>query len=199
MRYASLFDGLGAAHLAAPAGWDCVASSEIDPHALAVLAHHWPSHRQVGDVTAFDWDCLHGSVDLVCGGSPCQSFSIAGKRLGLDDPRGNLALVFLDVVRRSGARWFVYENVPASCLPTADGTLAPSSGQWGNSGLGTATECLTLNTSEFPSGAVACSLSDILETGDLPQRYFLSPKACAGILRRAAKRGKVLPAHCKLP
>ena len=119
MRYASLFDGLGAAHLAAPAGWDCVASSEIDPHALAVLAHHWPSHRQVGDVTAFDWDSVHGSVDLVCGGSPCQSFSIAGKRLGLDDPRGNLALVFLDVVRRSGARWFVYENVPG--LLSSDG------------------------------------------------------------------------------
>jgi len=119
MRYASIFDGLGAAHLAAPPDWECVASSEIDPHALSVLAHRWPEHRQVGDVTAFDWDTLHGSVDLVCGGSPCQSFSIAGGRLGLDDPRGNLALVFLDVVRRSGARWFVYENVPG--LLSSDG------------------------------------------------------------------------------
>ena len=52
---------------------------------------------------------------------------------------------------------------------------------------------LTLNTSESPSGAVASSLSDILETGDVPQRYFLSQRACAGILRRAEKRGRKLP------
>lgn len=54
-------------------------------------------------------------------------------------------------------------------------------------------ECLTLSTLEFPSVAVACSLSDILETGAVPQRFFLSAKACAGILRRAEKRGKELP------
>ena len=56
------------------------------------------------------------------------------------------------------------------------------------------TECLTLSIAEFPSGGVASSLSDILETTDLPQRYFLSSRACAGILRRAARRGKELPA-----
>lgn len=54
-------------------------------------------------------------------------------------------------------------------------------------------ECLTLSMPEFRSGAVACSLSDILETGDVPQQYFLTATACRGILRRAAKRGKELP------
>lgn len=65
--------------------------------------------------------------------------------------------------------------------------------------MGSPTECWTLNTSEHacspalsPSAAV-CSLSDILETGDHLQRYFLTPKACKGILRRAEKRGKELP------
>ena len=53
--------------------------------------------------------------------------------------------------------------------------------------------CLTLSISEFHSGAVVCSLSDILETGDVPQRFFLSATACKGILRRAAKRGRLLP------
>ena len=53
----------------------------------------------------------------------------------------------------------------------------------------------TLNSTEWPNAAAVCSLSDILETGDLPQRYFLSAKACRGILRRAAKRGKTLPEH----
>ena len=86
------------------------------------------------------------------------------------------------------------------CHPTEDGTLVPSSGRWGNSGMGSPTECLTLSLSEHatsqglsPSADAVCSLSDILETGDVPQRYYLPAKACAGILRRAAKRGKDLP------
>ena len=88
----------------------------------------------------------------------------------------------------------------ASCPATEDGILAPSSGAWGNSGMGSPTECLTLNTSEHAaslgpsrSGDAVCSLSDILETGDVPQRFYLTARACQGILRRAGKRGKELP------
>lgn len=84
---------------------------------------------------------------------------------------------------------------PGSSRQTEAGTLAPSSGSWGNSGMGSHGECLTLNISEFHSAAVASSLSDILEIGDLPSRYSLSVTACRGILRRAAKRGKALPAN----
>ena len=54
-------------------------------------------------------------------------------------------------------------------------------------------ECLMLNLPEYHSAAVASSLSDILETGDVPRRFYLSPKACQGIVRRAEKRGKTLP------
>lgn len=82
---------------------------------------------------------------------------------------------------------------PAFCHLTEEGILEPSSGCWQNSGMGSPTGFLTLNSSEFHKDAAACSLSDILETGDLPQRYYLSPRACAGILRRAEKRGKELP------
>lgn len=78
--------------------------------------------------------------------------------------------------------------------------MVPSSGRWGNSGMVSPTECLTLNTSEHaaaaglsPSDVDVCSLSDILETGAVPQRYYLTAKACAGILRRAERRGKDLP------
>ena len=80
------------------------------------------------------------------------------------------------------------------CCRIEAGRLVPSSEGWPNSGMGSPTEFLTLDTSECPSAAVECSLSDILETGDVPQRFFLSARACAGILRRAKKRGKVLPA-----
>jgi hypothetical protein len=85
--------------------------------------------------------------------------------------------------------WFGRTS-PASCHRTEDGTLVPFSGAWSNSGIASATECLTLSSSEFHSAAVACSLSDILETGDVPRRFYLSATACRGILRRAEKRGK---------
>ena len=88
--------------------------------------------------------------------------------------------------------WFGRTS-PASCRATEDGILEPSSGCWANSGMGSPTGFWTLSTSEFHSAAAACSLSDVLETGELPQRFFLSATACKGILRRAAKRGKSLP------
>ena len=80
-----------------------------------------------------------------------------------------------------------------SCRQQEEGTLAPSSGHWQNSGMGSRTEFWTLNGLESPSVVDVCSLSAILEIGDVPQRYYLSAKACAGILRRAGKRGKELP------
>lgn len=82
---------------------------------------------------------------------------------------------------------------PVFCRATEGGILEPSSGCWGNSGMGSHTEFLTLSTLEFHSAADVCSLSDVLETGDVPQRYYLTAKACLGILRRAERRGKSLP------
>ena len=81
----------------------------------------------------------------------------------------------------------------ASSVPTKDGILVPSSGRWLNSGMGSHIGFLMLKTSESHKDAEESLLSDILETGDLPQRFFLSPTACSGILRRASKRGKALP------
>jgi len=88
--------------------------------------------------------------------------------------------------------WFGRTS-PVSCHQTEDGILEASSEGWGNSGMGSPTGFLTLSTSEWPSDAAVCSLSDVLETGDVPRRYFLSATACKGILRRAEKRGKALP------
>lgn len=80
-----------------------------------------------------------------------------------------------------------------------DGTSGHSSGRWMVSGIISHGECLTLNSSECPSAAVESSLSDILETGDIQQRFYLSPAACAGILRRAEKRGRTLPSPYRMP
>ena len=99
-------------------------------------------------------------------------------------------LPLLQSIAPSG--WFG-KTCPASCPVTEDEILPASFEGWGNSGMGSPTEFLTLNILEFPSGADACSLSDVLEVGNVPQRFFLSATACKGILRRAEKRGKDLP------
>lgn len=95
--------------------------------------------------------------------------------------------------------WFG-RTCPASCQATADGILVPSSGAWGNSGMGSPTGFWTLSTSEWNHTLApslkddgVSSLSDVLEAGSVPRRYYLSAKACRGILRRAEKRGKALP------
>src|SRR5689334_4329216 len=96
------------------------------------------------------------------------------------------------LIARGPDGWYG-RTCPASCLSTAEGHLEPSSEGWSNSGMASPTESWTLSTLEFHSGAVASSLSDILETGDVPPRYYLSATACRGILRRAEKRGRSLP------
>ena len=85
----------------------------------------------------------------------------------------------------------------ASSVAAKEGILEPSSGRWANSGMGSPTEFLTLNGLESPNAVAVCSLSATLETGDVPQRYYLSAKACSGILRRAERRGKELPAQLR--
>ena len=113
MRYISLFSGVEAATLAwEPLGWEPVAFAEIEPFPSAVLAHRWPDVPNLGDVTKVDWSKYRGTVDLVVGGSPCQAFSVAGKREGLLDERGQLMLEYVRAVREVEPRWFLWENVP---------------------------------------------------------------------------------------
>ena len=82
----------------------------------------------------------------------------------------------------------------ASCRHMEDGIWVPSSGRWQTSGMASPGACWTLSTSESPSDAAASSLSDILEPhGEHLRKYFLSPRACRGILRRSQERGRALP------
>ena len=174
-----------------PLGWRPAWFAEIDPFCSALLTFHYPEVHNHGDFTEIGSNA--GPVDLLCGGTPCQDFSIAGLRKGLDGERGNLTLEFVKLVGRLRPRWLVWENVPGVLSIDGGRAFGALGGGWQNSGMGSPTEFLTLSSSEFHSGAVACSLSDILETGAVPRRYYLSATACQGILRRAAKRGRLLP------
>lgn len=149
MKYLSVCSGVEAASLAwKPMGWECVGVSEIEKFPRAVLKHRigavpvdFDTHRYApgqnhtplfGDFTKIEEHHV-GPVDLLVGGTPCQSFSVAGKRLGLDDPRGNLTLEFLALARRVSPRWIVWENVP--------GVLSHDGGRTFGTFLGLLAEC----------------------------------------------------------
>ena len=112
MRYGSLCSGIEAASVAwEPLGWQSAWFAEIEPFPSAVLKHHWPHIPNRGDMSKFqEWP--NDPINLLVGGTPCQSFSVAGLRRGLADPRGNLMLTYLAIANRYRPEWLVWENVP---------------------------------------------------------------------------------------
>jgi len=112
MRYGSVCSGIEAATVAwHPLGWKPSFFSEIEAFPRAVLQHHYPHVPLHGDFTTIKGD-EYDAIDLLVGGTPCQSFSVAGLRGGLADERGNLALEYLRLADRTRPRWLVWENVP---------------------------------------------------------------------------------------
>lgn len=112
MRYLSVCSGIEAATQAwHPLGWEPVAFSEIEPFPGAVLAHHYPTVPNWGDMTKFE-EWPDAAIDVLCGGTPCQDYSIAGKRAGMAGDRGQLTLKFVEIAARYKPRWIVWENVP---------------------------------------------------------------------------------------
>lgn len=115
MKYLSVCAGVCAATLAwKQLDWQCVGFSEIEAFPRAVLSHHYPEIPLYGDFTKIQTNDgpQVGPVDLLVGGTPCQSFSMAGLRGGLDDARGNLMLEYLKLAVRLGRPKLVWENVP---------------------------------------------------------------------------------------
>jgi DNA (cytosine-5)-methyltransferase 1 len=160
MKFGSVCSGIEAASVAwHPLGWKAAWLSEIEPFPSAVLAHHYPDVPNLGDMKLLPDRIASGEVeapDLFCGGTPCQAFSVAGLRKSLDDARGNLSLVFCEIVnaidtvragRNEPASIIFWENVPGvlstkdnafGCflagLAGEDNPLEPPRGKWTNAG-----------------------------------------------------------------
>ena len=160
MKYLSVCSGIEAASVAwEPLGWEPVGFAEIEPFPSAVLQHHYPDVCNFGDMSRLhDWlDIgIFDAPDLLCGGTPCQAFSIAGLRRSLDDARGNLSLIFCDLANaidthreRDGQPPAIifWENVPGvlntkdnafGCflagLAGEDDPLEPPGGRWSDVG-----------------------------------------------------------------
>ena len=96
----------------APLGWRPAFFSEVAPFASAVLNHHYPHVPNLGDMTTIKGTDYENKIDILAGGTPCQSFSTAGSRGGLSDPRGGLMLTFVQLAYDARAPWVLWENVP---------------------------------------------------------------------------------------
>lgn len=117
LRFGSVCSGIEAASVAwNPLGWEAAWFSEIEPFPCAVLQHHYPAVPNIGDMTKLPELILSGEVeapDMLCGGTPCQAFSVAGNRKSLDDERGNLSLVFCEVANAIDATRFIQRKQPS--------------------------------------------------------------------------------------
>jgi len=155
MKFGSVCSGIEAASVAwEPLGWTAAWFSKIEPFPCAVLKHHYPDVPNLGDMTKLPGLIRSGQVevpDILCGGTPCQAFSVAGLRQSLDDERGNLSLTFCEIAdaideqRKSIIFW---ENVPGvlstkdnafgcflGALAGEDDALVPAGGRWANAGF----------------------------------------------------------------
>ena len=210
----SLFDGSGGFPLGGLLTGQItpVWSSEIEPFAIRVTTKRLPQVKHYGDVSAISGADLP-PVDIITFGSPCQDMSIAGKRDGLDGSRSSLFYEAIRIVKEMRCktngekpRFIVWENVPGAFssnkgqdfkavleavlrLRRKDGPMPTT--MWETDGA-SRIEFLMHSGGAFPKEENVSTLSQILQTR-VPQWYYLSPKACLGILRRASVRGKELP------
>ena len=135
MNFISICSGIEAASVAfSPLGWKAIAFSEIEPFPCAVLAHHYPDVPNFGDMTKFrEWpEEIFANADAVVGGPPCQAFSVAGARNGLNDDRGNLTLTYAELINHADAIRFIHGKPPVVVLyENVHGLLSDKTGAFG--------------------------------------------------------------------
>jgi hypothetical protein len=223
IKLGSLFDGIGGFPYAGTLlGIEPVWASEIEPFPIRVTQQHFPNMKHLGDITKINGAKIE-PVDVITFGSPCQDLSVAGKREGLAGARSGLfieavglfekceqqqtdnipdsqfgrmspELSAVTAVKISGQSSKKSQRPKFQCLQVVNGQTPEWSELIQLTSLG---ESWTPNIGESPSVAVESSLSQILEA-NVPEKYFLSSRACEGILRRAEKRGKKLPPQLEI-
>jgi DNA (cytosine-5)-methyltransferase 1 len=193
LKFGSVASGIEAASQAfRPLGWEASWFSEIDPFASRYLEHHHPNVWNVGDMTKLPGLIASGQVeapDVLCGGTPCQAFSVAGLRKSLGDARGNLSLTFCEIANAIDTKRaeqgkppaiIFFENVPGAlnvhdnffgcflgALAGEDVPLEPAGGKWSNAG------CVF-----GPERAVAWRVLDAQHFGVAQRRRRLYVVAC---------------------
>ena len=184
MRFFDFFAGIGGFRLGMEmAGHECVGHCEIDKYAdMSYRAMHKPKESEVffNDIRTVEPADMP-ECEVYCGGFPCQSFSIAGKRGGFADTRGTLFFEIMRLAKERQPEYLFLENVKG--LLNHDGGVRSrqSSERWQNLGMAWNGKCLTASISAFHSIGSECSLSDILEES-VDEKYFLSEQTVKRLL-----------------
>lgn len=197
-------------------------AAEVEPNCIDITRYRFKNVMHVGSVTELKGNEIQ-PVDIITFGSPCQDLSIAGKRKGLKGNRSGLFIHAIRIIREMRLAtngqyptFIIWENVPGAFSSnggedfravlekvTNANIPMPASGKWATAGMvrgGRLTqlgESLMLNIGEYPNVENESTLSEILED-NVPEKYYLSPKACLGILRRAKNKGRKLPDNLRI-
>ena len=195
IRYLSVCSGMEAASVAwHPLGWKPIGFSEIEPFPCAILKHRFPDVPNYGDLTKYaEWPLSVGDVDLICGGTPCQAFSVAGLRQGLADPRGNLALVFLGLVDRLRPKYVLWENVPGVLSSNGGEDFAAFVGALAELGYGFAWRCVDAQFFGVPQRRKRLYLLAVEGAGNwrAAAEILFEPEGLRGDFASGEKKGEV--------
>ena len=218
IKYATICSGIECCSVALRGlNWEPVFFSEIDRNPSLILRHRWPTVPNLGDIqkihydrqthtitngsTSIDFD---GQLDVLAGGTPCTDVSTIGQRKGMSEGSGTdsaLAFEYVRLVREFRPKWIMWENVDGVFRPTVGKTSDRSLKRWPRAATFFRGECFprtklspTSTKTESRNTGEESGLSDTLETNpELLSRYFLTPKAIRGVIRRAERRKKKIP------
>lgn len=186
MRFLDVFSGIGGFRMGLEnAGHTCIGHIEKDKYALK-------SYRAIYDIKEGEYEGkditeiedfteLKGKFELLTGGFPCQSFSIAGLRKGFEDTRGTMFFYLAKILEQTKPLFFLFENVKGLLSHDGGVLLELSSLRWMPLGITRSGNCLTLKTSEFHKTEKGSILQDILEK-EVDEKYFLSKEQAEKIM-----------------
>ena len=190
MRYLSVCSGIEAATVAwKPLGWEAAAFSEIEKFPRDLLQHHYPDIPCHGDFTTIG-ENDYGAIDLLVGGTPCQSFSVAGLRKGFADDRGNLTLAFLQLLKRKRPKWMVWENVPGVLSHDKGRTFGSFLGGLGECGYGFAYRVLDAQYFGVPQRRRRVFVVGCLGDWRSPAQVLFEPESLSGDITPQRKEGQ---------
>lgn len=192
MKYFSLFSGIGGFEIGIGTKHTCVGYSEIDKYAIQIYEKHFPTHKNYGDITKIDGAILP-DFHILVGGFPCQSFSIAGRRGGFNDIRGTLFFEICRVLREKHPPFLLLENVKGLLSHEQGRTFATILASLDELGYDLQWQVLNSKNHGVPQNRERVYIIGHIRGTPPDQKYFLSKKATATLMREIKKGRNGLP------
>ena len=196
LNYLSVCSGIEAATVAwHDFGWKPVGFSEIEKFPSQVLAHHYPQVTNFGDMTKYKEWKLDDTIGLLVGGTPCQSFSVAGLRKGLEDPRGNLALTYVGILDKFRPKWCIWENVPGVLSSGGGRDFGAFLGALGELGYGWAYRVLDAQNFGVAQRRRRVFVVGCLGNWESAAKVLFESESLSGNIKKSRSKGKDI-ANC---